>query len=296
MKVLVTGAAGFIGAHVVRRLTETGHETYALVRSEGRAARLDDVRDRCHVVEGDLADGAGTERLFRDVRPEAVIHMAWYAEPGRYRRALAENVASLGATATVLLAAAESGSRRVVLGGTCLEHATGPGREVYEAAKGAAHRLADGFAGAGLTAACGHVFYLYGPGEDERRVVPSVIRALVAGDSIATTSGQQRRDYLHVADVASAFVALAESSLVGGVDIGSGSLVTLADVLRAIGEETGRPELLKLGELGAGDDDGYASAGDPRPLQDIGWRPHYDLHTGLRDTIAWWNARQEART
>lgn len=296
MKVLVTGAAGFIGAHVVRRLTETGHETYALVRNAARAERLDELRGRCDVVEGDLTDAARTESLFRDVRPEAVIHLAWYAEPGRYRRALAENVASLGWTATVLLAAAESGSRRIVLGGTCLEHATGSGRQVYEAAKAAAHRLADGFAGAGLTAACGHVFYLYGPGEDERRVVPSVIHALLAGESIATTTGHQRRDYLHVTDVASAFVTLAESSLAGGVDICSGALVTLADVLRAVGKEMGRPELLRVGDLGISDEEGYFKAGDPRPLQGVGWRPHYDLHTGLRDTIAWWSARQEART
>jgi nucleoside-diphosphate-sugar epimerase len=196
----------------------------------------------------------------------------------------------------VLLAAAQSGSRRVVLGGTCLEHATGRGRQVYEAAKAAAHRLADGFVEGGVSAACGHVFYLYGPGEDERRVIPSVIRALLAGESIATTTGLQQRDYLHVADVASGFVALAESSLTGGVDICSGTLVTLAEVLRAVADETGRPELLKLGGLGSGDDDGYGSAGDPRPLQGVGWRPHYDLHSGLRDTIAWWSARQEART
>lgn len=296
MKVLVTGAAGFIGAHVVRQLVARGHETYALVRPGARAGRLDEVRDRSEVLEADLADVIGTGDLLREVEPEAVIHLAWYTEPGRYRHALAENVASLSASATLLLAAAHSGCRRVVLGGTCLENPVAPVRPVYDAAKVAVHRLSEGFASAGMSVACGHVFYLYGPLEDERRVIPSVIRALLAGESIATTSGLQRRDYLHVTDVAGAFATLAESSLTGGVDICSGSLVTLAEVLRIVGEETGHPELLRLGDLGTAEDEGSVSPGDPGPMRNVGWRPAYDLRTGIKETITWWNARQEAQT
>lgn len=291
MKVIVTGAAGFIGAHVVRRLIASGHETYAVVRPGARAVRLDAVRDRSELLEVDLADGIRTARLLREVEPAAVIHLAWYAEPGRYRQALAENIASLHTSASLLLAAADAGCRRVVLAGTCLENAVTPTRPIYDASKGAAHRLSEGFASTGMSVACGHVFYLYGPMEDERRVLPLVIRALLSGESIRTTTGLQRRDYLHVTDVAGGFAALAESSLTGGIDICSGSLVTLADVLRIVGEETGRPELLRLGELGPADDDAVVSAGDPTHLQSVGWRPGYDLRTGIRETITWWNAR-----
>jgi len=296
MKVLVTGAAGFIGAHVVRQLIARGHDTYALVRPGTRTARLDHVRDRSTVVQADLDDATRTAGLMREVGPEAVIHLAWYAEPGRYRHALAENVASLEASATLLLAAADSGCRRVLLGGTCLENAVAHVRPIYDATKIAVHRLSEGFASTGMSVACGHVFYLYGPLEDERRVIPSVIRALLSGVPIATTIGLQRRDYLHVADVASAFGALAESSLTGTVDICSGSLVTLAAVLRCIGEEIGRLDLLRLGELESADDDGFGFAGDPSLLSSVGWRPRYELRAGLRDTISWWNARQEARS
>jgi nucleoside-diphosphate-sugar epimerase len=296
MKVLVTGAAGFIGAHVVRQLTARGHETFAAVRPGSGAWRLDGVRDACTVVDLELDGGVQTRSVLGEIAPDAVIHLAWYAEPGRYRHAVAENVASLGASAALLLAAADAGCRRVVLGGTCLEHAVTPTRPIYDAAKVAVHRLSEGFADTGLNVACGHVFYLYGPLEDERRVIPSVIRALLAGESIATTTGHQRRDYLYVADVAAAFAMLAETTLTGGVDICSGSLVTLADVLRTVALETGRPDLLRLGDLGPADDDGYALAGDPGLLLSVGWRPQYDLRTGLRETIAGWSARQEART
>jgi nucleoside-diphosphate-sugar epimerase len=317
MRVLVTGAAGFIGAHVVREALAAGHEVRAVVRTGASAPRLDAIAGtsgsggsvaRPTLVRLDLADRARTAAVLRSERPDAVIHLAWYAEPGKYRTALAENVASLEATAGLLVAAADAGCGRVVLGGTCLEGddgrdaADGPGtgagsapdRPIYAAAKRAAHELGSGFGGAGLSVACGHVFYLYGPFEDERRVLPSVIRSVIAGQPIDTTTGTQTRDYLHVADVAAGFVALAGATVGGGVDICSGSLVTLADVLRIVGDETGRPDLIRIGALGPGDDSGHGAAGDPQPLRAIGWQPRHELRAGIRDTIGWWTARQEA--
>jgi nucleoside-diphosphate-sugar epimerase len=294
MKVLVTGAAGFIGSHVTRRLIADGHDAIAAVRPGSRAVRLDDVRDRCSIVELDVADSGAIGDLLHARTPDVVIHLAWYAEPGRYRQATAENIASLTASARLLGIASDAGCQRVVLGGTCLEHAPATGRRIYEAAKRAVHELAEGFDTSALSTTCGHVFYLYGPDEDARRVMPTVIRAVIAGEPIATTSGAQSRDYLHVADVAAAFVALAGSKVTGGIDICSGSLVTLAEVFRIIGDETGRPELIQLGALGEATDDGYAAAGDPGALLSLGWRPQHDLRAGIRETIAWWTARQEA--
>ena len=294
MRVLVTGAAGFIGAHVVRELLASGHEPIAVVRPGGASERLDDVRDRCVVSEADVADRGSMADLIRTHELQALVHLAWYTEPGRYRTAVPENVASLAATAALLATAADVGCRRVVLGGTCLEYLASAQRPIYDASKRAAHELGEGFAEAGLKVVCGHVFYLYGPLENERRVLPTVIRSVLAGKPIATTTGSQSRDYLHVADVAAGFVALATSSTVGGVDICSGSLVTLADVLRIIGEETGRPDLIRIGELGPPGDPGYAAAGDAGPLRALGWDPRRDLRAGMRETIRWWTARQEA--
>ena len=115
MRVLVTGAAGFIGAHVTRQLIERGHQAYALVRPGDRAPRLADVRTRVELIEADLADGPRLADLLAEIEPDAIIHLAWYAEPGEYRHALAENVDSL----RVLGRPARSGAAGAAAAGSC---------------------------------------------------------------------------------------------------------------------------------------------------------------------------------
>ena len=295
MRIVVTGAAGFIGSHVVRACLARGHETIALVRPGSPAERLADVRPLVTMVEGDLADDATIGRLTLDLAPVAIVHLAWYAEPGRYLDDVGRNLSALRATTQLLEAAAATGCPRVVLAGTCLENADGPSRSIYQAAKRAAHAVAGGFVDPSTSIACGHVFHLFGPGEDKRRVIPTVIRALLDGQPVPTTDGSQVRDYLHVADVATAFCTLAEASVTGGVDICSGSPVHLRDVFAMIGDETGDNGLIRIGALGPAVDDGHPSTGDRTQLSDLGWRPAYDLRGGLVDSIDWWRG-EGART
>lgn len=288
MRVLVTGATGFIGSHVVREAVSRGHKVVALVRPGTSLDRITDVIDRIDLVHGDLDEPSTIGRVALEVRPAAIIHLAWYAEPGRYVSDIARNLASLEASIRLLNASLDSGCPRIVLAGTCLENDERRTPSIYEASKRAQHVLAEAIGSAGSSIACGHVFYLLGPGEDDRRVVPTIIRSLLRAEPIATTDGLQHRDYLHVADAASAFCTLAETSIGGGVDICSGSTVRLRDLLEMIGTAMGRPELIQLGALGSTVDAGHDRAGDPRRLRSLGWAPRYDLHDAVVDSIDWW--------
>ena len=292
MRVLVTGATGFIGSHVVRELVSRGHEAVALVRPGSSRQRLADVMDRIGVVDGDMADASTIGRVIGDVRPAAIIHLAWYAEPGKYLGDVGRNLAALEGSIRLLDAAVAVGCPRVVLAGTCLESDESEAPSIYEASKRAQHTLADGLGGSGTKVVCGHVFYLFGPGEDQRRVVPAVIRSLLHSEPIATTDGVQLRDYLHVADVAAAFCTLAEASITGGVDICSGTTVRLRDVFEMIGDEMGVRDLIQIGARGPSADDGHVGAGDPGPLRALGWAPRYDLHGAVVDSIDWWTSEE----
>lgn len=291
MRVLVTGAAGFIGSQVVRALLERGHAVSGMVRASTSLHRLDGVRREIDLVAADLVTGEGVEDAVDRVRPEATIHLAWYADPSTYMGAVAENLAALRGSVGLLEALTRRGCERLVLAGTCAEEhddgsVSGNG-SIYGVAKRAVHRIASSL-GSDLLTACGHIHFLYGPHEDERRVIPLVIRSLLRGQAIAVTRGEQQRDYLHVADVASALCRLAETQITGRVDVCSGSVIRLTDVFTQIGEVTGRPHLIRRGARHYAEGEIFTIRPNPAPLLSTGWRPRWELREGLEDTVAWW--------
>ena len=292
MRILLTGATGFIGAHVARALIDRGVEVHAMTLPGASRYRIADVASQLELLEGDLADASWVSDAIGSIAPDAAIHLAWYAEPRSYLRAVPENLTSLRGGINLLEALARGGTcRRVVVAGTCLENLDTPAPTIYAAAKAAQHHLAGGFAEGSMSAACAHIHYLYGPWEDERRVIPTVTRSLLRGEQIDVTDGLQSRDYLHVADVADALCRIVESDLTGRVDVCTGTPVRLRDVFEEIARATGKPELLRIGALAGSETMAWPATGDPAALLSTGWRPRYDLPQGIQETTAWWATR-----
>ncbi|MBI4221013.1 MAG: NAD-dependent epimerase/dehydratase family protein [Chloroflexi bacterium] len=171
-------------------------------------------------------------------------------------------------------------------------------RTPYAATKLAA-QVAIGQLGAvtGMAAAWARLFYQYGPFEDPRRLVPSVIRAALAGRTVDVTSGEQVRDFLHVEDVARALVAIATSDVVGAVNVGSGRPITVRDLVMTLAELLGRGEFVAFGARAADQaDPPFVCANSHRLRASTGWAPRFDLVDGLCDTVKWWRTRVEVRT
>jgi nucleoside-diphosphate-sugar epimerase len=126
---------------------------------------------------------------------------------------------------------------------------------------------------------------LYGPGEAPQRLVADVLGKLVRGEEAKTTSGEQVRDFAHVADVAAATVHVTTSPFVGAVNVGTGVPVTVREVLRMLGEITGRSDLLRLGALPQRAGDPPFICADVSRLTSLGFSPEHDLMSGLRDTL-----------
>jgi nucleoside-diphosphate-sugar epimerase len=163
----------------------------------------------------------------------------------------------------------------------------------YGVCKDATRRVVEGLAErADLSLAWGRIFFLYGPREDPRRLVASVARALVAGERAPTSAGTQRRDFLHVDDVAGAFAALLHGDVGGAVNIASGEAVTVRSIAEQLAASAGRPDLLEVGAL-------PDRAGDPRLIVadvgrlrgEVGFRPSFSLVDGLAATVSWWAER-----
>jgi nucleoside-diphosphate-sugar epimerase len=303
VRVLLTGASGFIGSHVARLLVREGCEVHALVRASTNLWRIHDVRSKLQLVTGDLCDPATRDEL-AERKPESCIHLGWYATPGLYLRA-PENVDLMAGTLKLAMRLAETGCRRFVGVGTCFEYDTDAGYLSEDTPLAPAFPYSAAKAGAYLALRClpgpmavawARLFYLYGPYENEGRLVPSVVRALLAGNSAQCTLGEQIRDYLHVEDVASALWATAKSSLTGAVNVGSGKPITVAAVVREIGELLGKRDLVELGALSSPPGDPPFVCADSRKLRtETSWQPRFDLRMGLKNTVDWWRTASVRR-
>ena len=287
----MTGATGFIGRNALAPLVEAGHEVHAVSRGEREGAGVEWHR-------ADLLSGGGPP-IVAEVEPDLLLHLGWYVQPARFWNA-PENVRWVEASLELLRAFAAAGGRRAVLAGTSAEYDWGAAAEpcnelqtplrpatLYGAAKHALHTVGAAYADeARFELAWGRVFFLYGPCEPDGRLVRSVARALLAGEPVATTAGEQVRDFMHVQDVAAAFTTLLASNVTGPVNIGSGDPVTVRTVVNTLAEAAGRPDLLRPGELPDREGDPPRLVADVTRLrEEVGFAPRIGLTAGVRSTL-----------
>jgi nucleoside-diphosphate-sugar epimerase len=302
MRVLVTGATGCIGRHIVPVLLSRGWEVHA-VSSRPQPAAADGVT--WHVA--DLLDATRARQLAVDVRASHLLHLAWYIAPGKWAAA-PENYAWVEASLALVRAFRDAGGQRVVVSGSCLEYDWRYGyctegltphtpHTFYGVCKHALQTVISGYSAVtGLSSAWGRVFFLYGPHEHPDRLVAAITRALVSGELARSSHGNQIRDYLFVHDVADAFVALLESDVTGPINLASGRAITLRTIIERLGTLTERSDLLRIGAIPAAPTDTPLVVADTtRATRELRWQPRVDLDEGLSRTIAWW--REElART
>jgi UDP-glucose 4-epimerase len=293
-RVLVTGARGFIGRHLARRLVGGGVEVHATTR----AAPPRQAGVRWWNV--DLSDPARTGDVVGHVQPDVIVHLAGRAEGTRNLEVvvpmLNDNVLS---AINVMTAGAAIPDCRVVLAGSVEEHCDlepGQGaRSPYAASKVAATTFATLFRDVSdLPVVVLRLAMVYGPDEPNRqRLVPYVVDSLLDGVAPRLSSGMRRIDWVYVDDVVDALLAGAiEPAALGRVlDIGSGTLASIRDVALTIADVIGSGLLPAFGAIPdrRGDRDLLA---DPNPARRyLGWTARTDLRTGIERTVAWHAAR-----
>jgi nucleoside-diphosphate-sugar epimerase len=294
MRLLVTGATGFVGARVLA-LAGRAFPGEVVGLARGRRGSGPDPAQVC----ADLLDPDQTRAALDQVRPTHLLHLAWDVTPGRYWQSVS-NLVWLESSLRLFRLFSDYGGERIVSIGSCAEYDWDgrPSDEgTTELRPGTFYGQMKNTLRAALEASSGplnvswawaRLFWMYGPGETEGRLLPDIARAVLAGEEVATSSGLQRRDYMHVDDVARALLHVVAGTSSGPMNIGSGEAVAVRDIAFSFAEKMGRPDLLRIGAKPDNPGEATLVVADVRRLASTGFQPSFDLQSGLADTARWW--------
>jgi nucleoside-diphosphate-sugar epimerase len=296
-KVLVTGASGFVGRHTLPFLLKKGYEVSAV----GRGARPDFLDSQISWHTADLLDTTSHAKLFSTTKPTYLLHLAWYAIPGKYWTSH-ENFYWTQASLSLARHFREVGGQHLVCAGTCAEYDWSNGScleddtplkssSPYSICKNTLQELLALYSRqTEMSFSWGRIFFVYGPHEPFSKLVSSVILLLKDGKSVPCSHGKQLRDYIYIKDVAAAFVRLLNTNGSGPVNISSGNPVSIKHVVEFIAKAFGREELIQWGAIPTPENDPPLLVGDNRKLQAcLEWGPEYTLEKGLAETIQFYS-------
>jgi nucleoside-diphosphate-sugar epimerase len=291
-RVFVTGARGFLGSHLMVALAAAGADA--------------------HAFQGDITDADAVRAGVWAARPDLVFHLAAYGTTPIQRNEARMRDVNIGGIEH-LWAALDRQSCRVVQTGTCGEYgpAMGPLAEHHicrpaDAYTRTMHEAVlfsfDRARHSGRELIVLRPFGPYGPGDRSERLVPHVIDGLLSGGRVATTSGQQRRDYSHVSDHVRALMLAGTKTLADMpaiFNIGAGRPIRVRDLIETIATAVGDGALARV-DFGAVPlppndlPDMFADTTAARRL--LGYEPAVALEDGLTRTVAWHRMARVAMT
>lgn len=287
-RIVLTGATGFVGASVVRRLVAEGADLHTLGRRSAPGATF----HACDLLVDDPAS------ILTAIAPTHLIHLAWNQDRATLWNG-AENLAWVAATLRLALAFRQAGGHRAVFAGSSAEYdwtgdatldertsplhpATGYGR-----AKRALFDLIAGTPALGLSVGWARIFFAFGPDDKPDRLLSQVIDGVAAGRTVSCSAGTQVRPFMHVDDVAGALVALLRSPVEGAVNVALAETMSVRDLAESAGRAAGDADLIMFGAqaLQPGEPP-VLRAAVARLTEEVGFAPAHSIASGVSATVA----------
>ena len=299
--VVVTGASGFVGNCVARRLLDEGYKVHLLLRPGANLWRLSGILDRFHTCEADVTDAETVRRVVHQIQPDAILHLAtygayeWQNDPSTI---LQTNI--LG-THYLLEAAITTGAKLFISTGSSSEYGyrSEPMREsdrlepnsIYAVAKAAQTHLCSLHAqNPNIAIVNFRLFSVYGPWEEPSRLMPTLIRRARASLPLTMAAPETARDFIYVDDVVDALIQFRILTQMAGqiFNLGTGMQSTLRDVVSAVQEIVGSKSNICWGAMKARKWDTAQWRADSSKARDVlGFTPRFSLRDGIAKMAAW---------
>lgn len=290
-RILVTGATGFIGGHVVELLRRAGSDVHAIARTDNPTTAFDTeiTWHRC-----DLTNPDATSAAVEAAHPDQIVHLASLVKGARDPELILPMFAANTASTVHLLEAARAtGVKRVQLAGS-LEEPDGPDQPAtspYALSKAASHSYGDYYrSNTDLEVVNLQIFMVYGPAQrDENKLIPYVIRSLQAGEAPSLSSGGRKVDWVYVGDVAEGIArcCTGEAATVP-VPLGTGRLATVREVVEQLSALNGDGPAPQFGSMSDRSNEVEKVADIKTTARLLGWAPGTDLSQGLSATLEWY--------
>ena len=294
MRVLVTGASGFIGSAVATTLKSRQHTVIGIGRSEDCPANCDQWLTLNLLANENL-------NAIESAKADCLIHCAWDATPGTYWTT-PKNLEWVAASLKLIEAFRSGGGRRVVIAGTSAEYrwdgeatlseADSPLEpdSLYGTCKNSLRQIVESWAKTNdISWAWGRVFCPFGKHEKPQRLIPKLIRRLKEEETLPFDSGSLIRDFLSVEDLADAFVTLAQSDVQGAINLASGRDTSIRELLIAVADHLGTADKIQF-------DVQPDPEGQPRRIvacvkrlnNELNWQPKTTLSKSIANASDWW--------
>ncbi len=304
MKLLITGATGFVGAKTLELALAAGHEVAAPVRPQSPARRLVQFAGRYEHLALELNDRAALTAAVGKFRPDAIIHLAWAGVANSARNAQTQISENIDAACALVEAGAAAGCGAFIgtgsqgeygAGSTMLEDALPQPTTLYGAAKVSALYLTRQLAAqAGMRHAWLRIFSTYGPDDNAGWLIPSLITQMLNGERPMTTLGTQFWDWLYVDDVARGLLSATETPTAAGIfNLGSGEAVQVRKAVEAIRDLAAPDMELMFGEIPFRPDQVmHMQANIERLRTATGWAPQVPFTEGIARTVDWYRSQR----
>lgn len=292
-KILLTGATGFIGRHVVSELIERGYEVFAVSNSMSLPDKKGLVQ-----IKLDLFDTDAVENFLQEQKFENLVHLAWYTGAKCHSSDL--NLDWTSISINLLKTFQKYGGKRVLFAGSVSEYDFSYGYlkedltplknpSLYGKCKSSLYEILSTFAKqTGMDFKWARIFNLYGPYEKKSRLMPAIICSILNNEDVKVSTCLKTQDYLHVFDTASGIVQFFESDVQGAVNISSGKPQNLKEIVEKIVELMNFKGKVLYGAIPTSFEDNFVVGCNDKLVNEVGWTQKFSLEEGLKQTIEWW--------